>query len=188
MFKNNHHRIKSAKIFITFTILIITAACQTLDTQKNWPDDIPKRSIYVKDYLAKKNLTVADPKVLDEHLIWIIRFYHGTLIYPNGWNRISEMFLDSVDDPRIQKKLTKKIRALGIKIVNEWAQENGIRNIDNSNIAVWGSALRTSADRDDQVSFIDKVDKDVTQLIDRTLSPRDISYERYYPEQEFDDF
>lgn len=188
MIKNNYAKIQSTKTLFTFAILILTSACQTLDTKKNWPDDIPKRSIYVKDYLTKKNLSSVDPRVLDDHLIWVIRFYHGTLIYPNGWNRISEMFLDSVDDPRTQKKLTRKIKVLGIKIVNEWAQDNGVRNINSANIAVWASALKTSADRDDQISFIDKVDSDVNQLIARTLSPNEISYERYYSEQDFDDF
>lgn len=167
---------------------MLVSGCQTLDTSKHWPDDVPDRSIFVKAYMEKRNMESVEPHVLDNHLIWIIRFYRGTIIYPNGWNQASEMLLASVDDKKSRKRIAKKINKLGIKIANEWAQENEFRNINSTNIATWGSALRTSAERDDQEGFLAKIDDDVDALVERQLSPLDISYERYYPSDDFDDF
>lgn len=175
-------------VFFAFFVVFALSACQTLDTQKHWPDDIPKRSIFVKDFLKKKNLKKADSAILDDHLIWVIRFYHGTVIYPNGWNRASKMLLASVDDEKTKKIVSKKISKLGIRIVNEWAQDNVDRNINSANIATWGSALKTSADRNDQIGFLNKIEADVEDLISRKLSTNDISYSRYYPEDDYDSF
>lgn len=188
MLNLNFKTVKSIKLSLTMMVLLAISGCQTLDTAKHWPDDVPKRSIFVKAYLEKRNVKSVEQKVLDQHLIWIIRFYQGTVIYPNGWNRASKTLLASIDDKKTKKRVDRKIRALGIKIVNEWSQENQYRNINSSNIATWGSALRTSAERNDQENYIDTLNKDVHRLISRELSPSDISYERYYPVEDFDDF
>lgn len=179
---------KKKKLFFTIIIAITLSACQTLDTEKHWPDDIPKRSIFVKNFLKKKNIKKADSAVLDDHLIWIIRFYHGTVIYPNGWNRASKMLLASVDGEKNKKIVSRKIHKLGIRIVNEWAQDNVDRNINSANIATWGSALKTSAERNDQLGFLKKIEADVEDLISRKISTNDISYIRYYPEEDYDSF
>lgn len=188
MLKPLFNNANSFKLIFSLGVLMFISGCQTLDTSKYWPNDIPDRSIFVKAYMDKRNLESVDPRVLDSHLIWIIRFYHGTVIYPNGWNQASEMLLASVDEKQLKKEISIKINELGIKIANEWAQENEFRNINNTNIATWGSALRTSAERDDQEGFIAKIDADVDALVERRISPSDISYERYYPADDFDDF
>lgn len=180
--------IKSVKLLFAISVLVVLSACHTIDTSKNWPNDLPDRRIFVNDYLKRHNVKKVDPRVLDNHLIWIIRFYHGTAIYPNGWNHASALLLASVEGEQKKRIVEQKTHNLGILMVNEWAQENGIRNIVNSNIATWGSALRTAAERDDQINFLNKVKMDVEALIARQLKPSDISYERYYPEEQYDNF
>jgi len=77
---------------------------------------------------------------------------------------------------------------LGIDIANEWAQDNVVRKINSSNVATWGSALRTSAETNDQSSFISDVERDVQLLLSGKLEPSEINYERYYPAEDYDDF
>lgn len=188
MFNTHKHRTPFLKYCSVLFLVIIVSACQTLDTTQYWPDDIPDRKNFIPSYLEKRNIKTVDPEVLNQHLVWVIRFYHGTTIYPNGWNNASAMLLASIEDPAVKEAVAQDLHQLGIKIVNEWAHENELRNINSTNIATWGSALRTAAQRNDQIGFLEKINNDVDLLIARQLKTEDINYERYYPEQEFDDF
>ena len=163
-------------------------ACQTITTSNEWPDDVPARKIFVNAYYQKRNVTKVEDKVMNQHLSWIIRFYQGTVIYPNGWNKVSQLFLDSMPNDEHRKKMEQRIYKLGIDIANEWAQDNQFRNINSSNMVTWGSALRTAAERQDHDNFISQVESDVRDLISRKLSSQSINYERYYPDQDYDDF
>lgn len=163
-------------------------ACQTLTSSSEWPEDVPARKIFVKAYYQKRNITAVEDNVMDQHLSWIIRFYQGTVLYPNGWNKISTMFLNSISDEQRRLKMQHRVHQLGIDIANEWAQDNAIRNINSSNIATWGSALRTAAERQDHENFISQVESDVKDMVAGKLSSKVINYERYYSDQDYDDF
>lgn len=176
------------KRLILIVLALFLSACQTLDTSKDWPNDVPDRKLFVDDYLQKRGLKKADPQKLNAHLGWIVRFFQGTVIYPNGWNRASEMLLASIEDPDTEQLANQKINDLGIRIAMEWAQDNGIRKINSTNIATWGSALRRSAEVNDQIEFLNKIDNDVEGLISGKLNFNDITYERYYQDEDFDSF
>jgi len=137
--------LKDLKNISTIILLLVLTACNTLTTGQNWPSDVPDREIFVQKFLEHRKLKTADPKVIEAHLVWIVRFYHGTLIYPNGWNRASERFLASIDTQQEKEKMAPRLYDLGIQIANEWARDNEIRRINSMNVATWGSALRTSA-------------------------------------------
>jgi hypothetical protein len=193
LFKNprieNHKNMQ--KLFLNSLVvllLLIIAGCTTLATKKNWPAEIPTRKIFVAEFLNNRQLKVADPQVIEAHLIWIVRFYQGTVLYPNGWNNISERFIASIDKPKDKKKMAKRVRALGILIANEWAQDNNVRRINNTHVSTWGSALRTSAERSDQSEYISKVEYDAKGLIDGSLEANQINYQRYYPSEDYDSF
>lgn len=174
-----------------FVILIslTLSACATIGSKSAWPDDIPDRQIFVDAYLQNHaDAESVDATELEQHLGWIKRFYQGTLIYPNGWIQATNRFLATVDDPAEKVILADRMRQLGIDIANEWAQENGIRNIDSSNVAVWGSALYEAANRDDHLGYIAKVEMDVAKLIEGKIAPDEIEYERYYPDNDYDSF
>ena len=169
-------------------LLLCLAGCTTLATDRDWPSDVPKRQIFVDKFLESRGISKVDPKVIDVHLSWITRFYQGTVLFPNGWNRVSERFLASIDQQDEKDKMAKRLYSLGLLIANEWAQDNDIRKVNNANVATWGGALRTSAERNDQSNFISKVERDVEALIAGTLTSSQIDYERYYPSEDYDDF
>ena len=181
MFKNLR---TSSLIFL----LSILAGCTTVATDHKWPSDVPARKIFVDAFFDKRDLDSADSKILESHLVWIVRFYKGTVLYPTGWNRVSDRFLASINEPAEKERMTKRLRSLGISIANEWAQDNNIRKINSANVSVWGSALRTSAEQGDQKNYISKVEKDVEDLIKGDLTSNQINYERYYPSEDYDDF
>lgn len=169
-------------------LLLVFAACSTVTSDRDWPADLPNRKIFVDDFLAKRNIKTANKEIINEHLLWIVRFYQGTLLYPNGWNRASERFIASIEGDKAKAEMAQRLYALGIKIANEWAQDNDVRKINNTHVATWGSALRTSAARDDQSGYVSKVERDVVGLISGEIDGSEIDYERYYPSEEYDDF
>lgn len=178
---------KSIKISLLVAVLML-AGCKTLTKEPSWPSNLPDRQIFVDQFLSNRQIESADEKAIDAHLVWIVRFYQGTVLYPNGWNRTSERFLATIDSEQEKQAMTTRLRALGILIANEWAQDNDVRLINSTNVATWGSALRTAAERDDQENYIAKVESDVKALIDGTVKSSEISYERYYQAEDYDNF
>jgi len=169
-------------------ILISLVGCATSVSNDRWPTDVPDRKIFADGYLKNRGLTKVEPKVLEAHLVWVVRFYQGTVLYPNGWNKVSERFLNSINDLKERELIAVRLKTLGIDIANEWAQDNDVRKINSSNIAVWGSALRTSAESNNQSEFISAIERDVELLLSGSIKSRDIKYERYYAEEDYDDF
>jgi hypothetical protein len=53
---------------------------------------------------------------------------------------------------------------------------------------VWGNALRTAAEQNEQLAFVDKIEDDVDALLIKQLTSEDIVRERYYPVEDYDDF
>jgi hypothetical protein len=180
--------LKNLKKVSIVSLLLLISGCNTLSPGRQWPDSLPERKIFVDKFLSNRNIEFGSASKIETHLTWIIRFYQGTVLYPSGWNSISERFLASINNTTEKKKMTSRLRSLGILIANEWAQDNKVRRINNSNVAVWGSALRTSAERNDQSDYVDRVEHDVKALINGSLLSDSISYARYYPEEDFDDF
>lgn len=174
-------------IFIVLALLSLSA-CQSFDSVQRWPSDLPNKQIYIDAYLKKRDLKSAPSDVMDTHLSWILRFYQGTLLYPNGWNQATQQFLATIENNKTKREVRKRMRQLGIAIANEWAQDNHYRNIDNTNVAIWGSALREAASRNDHLNFVAMVENDVARLIAREISPNEIEYERYYPEEDYSNF
>lgn len=169
-------------------IAMFTAACVTNPSDQNWPNDLPERRIFVDAYLEKRDINDAPSAAIENHLVWIIRFYQGTVLYPNGWNRVSDRFLASIEDTKAKKAMKQRLEDLGVKIANEWAQDNDVRLINSTNVATWGSALRTAAESDDQSNFMTAVEKDVELLIQGLLKSNEVDYQRYYPEEDYDNF
>ena len=176
------------RVLIVLKLLILLSACQTYKLDDEWPNDIPPRKIFVKGFLEKRDLTQADDAQLSYHLGWIKKFYQGTTLYPNGWLSASEQFIATINSKNEKKSVAKRLQNLGIAIGNEWAQDNSIRLINNTNMITWASAMRTAAERNKHSVFLDKVEKDVQALLNEELTSRDIKYERYFEEESFDDF
>jgi len=181
-----------ANRFLRFSLLALAisllSACQTYRYTDPWPAELPARKVFIDGYLKKRNKETATEAELAYHLSWIKKFYQGTTLYPNGWLTASERYIASIEDSDDKKKVRQRLHILGKDIANEWAQDNEIRLINSTAIATWASAMRTAAETGQQLSFLDKVEKDVQSLINKTINVRDIKYENYFAEESFDDF
>lgn len=175
------------KFFIAFLGFNVLFACTTMDSSRSWPENIPSRSFFVDIY---HQTTDPNPSqaMLERHLTWIKRFYQGSMLYPLGWNRMTEMLVASLRTEAEKKEAGDRLYQLGKRISVEWAQDNHVRNIDSANVAIWGNALKTSAERKEQMEFIGRVEQDVEDLIARQLEPSEITRERYYPPDDYDNF
>ena len=148
---------------------------------------MPERFIFVEAYQQQTNTTPSQSE-LERHLLWIKRFYRGSVLYPLGWNRMTELLLDSLETQAERDEARQRLYTLGLRIAIEWAQDNAVRKINSSNVATWGNALKTSADRNEQLQFIGEVELDVERLISGELLASEISRERYYPPNDYDNF
>lgn len=175
-------RLGSIVIFLT-----LLSACQTLDSKHTWPSDIPDRQLFVSAYEQQTGLPGNGP-ALEKHLVWVKRFYKGSVIYPIGWNKMTEMLLQSLKEGTDFPDAEQRLEVLGKRICIEWAQENHIAKIRSANIAVWGTALRKAVKNKQQKLLIEKVEDDVEALISGQLNTKEISLERYYETEDYDDF
>jgi len=173
---------------LAITALLALTACQTIDSTHDWPSDLPERQFFVDGYKKKRNVTEVSSQALETHLTWIKRFYQGTILYPNGWNDATKMFLQSASTEQQRESLEERMHELGKAIACEWAQDNEVRKINSTNVAVWASALRHAAAIDDHNTFISNVEKDVTDLLSGKLERNEIAFERYYPDEDYDNF
>ena len=179
-----------SKFLLLTLIALQLSACYTTTQQKdNWPDNIPDRAIFVDAY----NSQVAEGKndtSLRSHLVWVKRFYRGLTIYP-GWNDMTEMVLDHLADQpaKTRNDMSERLSALGQKICIEWAQSNKTRNIDSANVNTWGISLRKAVKQEGKLfPFLAQVERDVDALIARELNMRSITSDRYFPEEDYNDF
>lgn len=173
-------------IFILLSILTLSS-CVSNTSVEEWPKEIPPRSVFVETWKQQRAAGTNDSS-LDAHLVWVVRFYQGSVLYPIGWNDMTRSLLDSLETQQLRQAIGPRLRALGEKICIEWAQNNSARKIDSSAIAVWGNALRTSAERNEQEYFVSKVEADVEALLVGELNYRQIVRERYYPQEDYDNF
>lgn len=180
------HLLAANRILSLLTIMLLTS-CATGVSKDEWPSDMPARNIFVKTYHEQYAAGTNDNS-LENHLKWVKRFYQGSIIYPIGWNQMTESVLASVDSISRKIGIRPRLRELGLKICIEWAQKNDVRKINSSAVAAWGNALRTAAVNNQQELFISRVEADVAALLDGKLDTAQITRERYYPAEDYDNF
>lgn len=148
---------------------------------------MPARQLFVDAYVQQTGLPPQGAK-LEKQLLWIKRFYRGSIIYPIGWNKMTESVLTSLGQDNDLDGVKRRLDSLGKQISIEWSQDNSIAKISSSNIATWGAALRKAVKNNQQLDFIAKVENDVNDLISGKLDGSDINQDRYYGVEDFDDF
>lgn len=168
-------------------ILMFISGCQTIDTSNNWPTNLPDRQLFVD--VHNKSVTSGEKVIeIEPHLTWIKRFYQGTVLYPFGWNKVTNLIITSLTSQEDKNTITPRLFQLGLDISSEWAKDNSVRKINSSNIAVWGGALRRAAKEGNQLDFVSKVEQDVAAILKDELTSNDIKRARYFPAEDFDDF
>jgi len=147
-------------------LFLILQGCSTLGIYGDWPED----------------------SEINTHLLWAKRFYKGSIIFPTGWHDMIDQLSSTLEDENDKSEAEQRLKTLGDKIVLEWLKPNNARLINSRHIATWGTALRTSAERNEQLIFITQVENDVDSLLAEQLSPESITNERYYPIEDYDNF
>lgn len=168
-------------------IIVLIQACSTLPENESWPTDLPARQIFIENCKNNSNSCSTRDKT-EEYLIWVKRFYYGSVLYPSGWNEMTELLTSSLQNSGDKTIVRDRLDKLGLVIVFEWAKENSERLINSQLLATWGSALRSSAERNEQIEFITRIDNDVNSILSGSLMPEEIIFERYYPTEDYDNF
>ncbi|MBX2849647.1 MAG: hypothetical protein KTR16_15095 [Acidiferrobacterales bacterium] len=171
---------------IILLCLALIQSCASLSTDEYWSDDLPTQDLFIES--CQKHGGCRTAAQTTEHLDWIKRFYFGSILYPTGWNDVTQRLIGSLKTPTIKLNTKQRLDELGFKIVKEWARDNKLRLIDSRLLAIWGNALSKSAEKNEQLEFIISIESDVEQLLTRTLKSQEISAERYYPVEDYDNF
>ncbi len=171
-------------LFTLIFVLLFTSGCSNLKDQ--WPDQMPKRSLFLKAYHADTENKQIQTR--EEYLLWIQRFYLGWEIYRNGWLKVTNQLLEETTNQQDRKIIEKKMQQIGFKISCEWAKKNKHRQIFTRHVSIWGNALLESLDRNEPLTLIDKVNADVDALLLHQLHPKAITENRYYAQDENNPF
>lgn len=175
------------KLLLILMIITAVSGCSTISAMKKWPEEMPAKSIFVEAYNEQK-AAGSNNNSLQNHLLWVKRYYLGSVIYPLGWNRMTEMLTDTLENINEKEEIRRRMYTLGVTICLEWAKNNDVRKIDSAAIATWGNALQTATELREQSVFISKVENDVQALLDGDLDRKQIERERYYPPEDYDNF
>jgi len=126
----------------------------------------------------------ANLQSLEQYLTWVERFYQGWDMYPSGWNQISYDLTAKIADPSAKIAVETKLRHLGVAIAAEWAKDNAARCITTRHVAIWGNALRKSAERSKIEEILDRVLDDVDNLLNHRIAADVITENRFYVEED----
>jgi len=178
---------KSAQfVIILFVTLLVTACTSRHITHETWPEDMPSRSYFLDVYNAdEENKQI---QTQEEYFTWIVRFYEGWELYRRGWIKMTNELMAQVDNPHDAKEIKFKIDRIGRLVSGEWAKKSEKRCIYLRHVSIWGNSLLESLDRGEPLKLINKINRDVDDLLAHKLSPDVITANRYYAPDEDDPF
>lgn len=168
-------------------VLLSLQSCISLNSSNEWPQNIPAQEFF-SDYCKSNSQSCLSESNVQDYLLWVKRFYLGSILYPTGWLEMTQLVAASLDNETDKQVAKQELDKLGQQIVKEWAKKNSERLINSQNIATWGQALRTSAENGEQIEFITKIKNDVADILSKTLQAEEISRQRYYPADDYDNF
>lgn len=173
------------------TLLLVSGlfACSSNKIVKQadaWPSEMPSRAYFLTVYDADDANKKIQTK--EEYLTWIVRFYNGWELYRRGWIKMTNELVAQVEDPSQVNEIRYKVERIGRLVSGEWAKKTDTRTIYLRHVSIWGNALLESLDRNEALPLIDRVNKDVDDLLAHRISADVISAERYFPADEDDPF
>lgn len=178
---------KASKTASYLLLLCVIQACVSTPDYQSWPSSIPPKQIFI-DYCLKQNDSCSTPAKTEQHLVWVKRFYFGSILYPTGWNEMTGIVIDTLDPVKNKTKTRQRLNNLGLKIALEWAQDNSIRIINSRMLAIWANALRASTEEGQQIEFITQIESDVDDILSNVIKPSEITKEKYNLVEDYDNF
>ena len=178
---SNHY--KHARCYLFILLISVISGCATNKIQDpNWPNELPPRAYFLDQY--QQDLTNQKTQNQEEYLTWIVRFYKGSDLYPNGWNNITQDIVLKLKSAPTADNIKVKLNLLGLLISEEWAKNNKTRMISSYHVSVWGNALLKSLEQSETLELIDRVASDVDDLLARKIPAEIIVADRYYVQDE----
>lgn len=148
----------------------------------DWPAQLPPQSYFEDIY--RQDVINAKKQALDQYLTWVIRFYQGSEIYPNGWNVVTRDVLLSLKSPEAARDVETEMADIGLLIAGEWAKNNETRQINTRHVSIWGNAVLKSIEHGETKAIIDRVQGDVEDLLANRISASVITENRFYSEED----
>jgi len=184
MINNKLSKYNNHAIFYIFTIIIfVLSGCAINKPQDpNWPNELPPRAYFLDHY--QQDITNKNIQNQEEYLSWIVRFYKGSDLYPNGWNNITQDIVLKLNDSPSVDDVKVKLDQLGLLISEEWAKNNKTRTINSLHVSIWGNALLKSLEQNETLQLIDRVASDVDDLLSKKIPAEIIVADRYYVQDE----
>ena len=163
------------KFFLISVSCLAFLACRSTDFEQ-WPVDIADRNLFIAAYaLDSENQSHQSRR---EYLQWVLSFYQGSLVYPNGWIDVQAAVLaDTLPPERVQ--LQRRLEDLGGIIAAEWAKHNDLRVIDSRMLSLWGSILQLVPGTEDRLRSIEVISADIDDLLSGDLRAGDVQNGRY---------
>lgn len=174
---------------VAFVILVmLLTGCASWQSAEDlrWNDTLPPRDIFERVYAEDRHNRELQSE--GEYLLWVKRFYQGSQLYRHGWNDFAPEVVTNVEDATERRELQRAIDQLGQTIAAEWSKDSDHSRISTRHLSIWGNALRDSVDTGRQQEIVEQISQDVDYLLNRRMSARDITSDRYFPEDQSDVF
>jgi hypothetical protein len=171
------------KPLLIFLIILALPACTVFQSKEAvWPDDLPPRAYFLNVY--QQDAANSHLQNLDQYMLWVIRFYQGSDLYPNGWNSITQTLLEKIREPETIQQVKDKMDRVGLLISGEWAKNNQTRLINTRHVSIWGNALFKSLEQGETLELIERVSSDVDDLLTQRIPSEAITEGRFYAEED----
>lgn len=154
----------------------LLTACAGIGTAASWPESLPARSHFVEQY--QQDAANHRFQSREDYLTWVVRFYEGSLMTPQGWQDLTEFLLDDLPESEARAVRLKR-RELGMLIAAEWAKANDVREIDTQMLALWGSVMQEESLPRYRLAALDQILDDVQAILAGGLASDAVTRIRY---------
>lgn len=100
------------------------------------------RVAYDKDAVNKTR------QAWEEYYGWVKTFYSGNL-FESGWTKRAMTVLEGLHSERVRDELRANLNELSKVLAGEWAKDNSVRMVDNSDLRKFGSRFLDAKAKDD---------------------------------------
>ena len=139
----NFPRPRTPRLVSFFALSLIAFLLQgcLVNNSSRWPENVPEREYFESIYRADAGNQLVQSKA--DYLQWVVSFYEGTLVAPQGWLELQSIGLEMSDSSE-PIQLSNRLTILGGLIAGEWAKENEERVIDSGMLGLWASIMPVS--------------------------------------------
>jgi hypothetical protein len=162
-------------------LLGLTACSSPQQPDSAWPSALPARDYFLQQWQADRANQALQSQA--DYLQWVLRFYEGYNLAP-GWLEMTAQVRERVA-PAQWSQIEDRLWQLGQRIGAEWSKDNAVRRFGTRAAAAWRDALLEALAQDDLDAYLTRLEQDVAALLDGSLDPEQIRFERYYVD-EFD--